>query len=101
MQKSSRQILDYSKLKDFADDNLEFDENGRKFSKWVENTVEKEKLLVTSNFFFSHTVFKRHALQTRKNLGLFGKGFIVCLDFYGPFLFINEPWLVLSFLFGL
>ena len=33
-----------------------------------------EKLLVTSNFSFSHSVFKRLVLQTRKNQGLFGKG---------------------------
>ena len=36
-----RQILDYSKLKDFADDNFGFDENRRKFSKTVENTGKK------------------------------------------------------------
>ena len=35
---------------------------------------EIEKLLVTSNFSFSHSVFKRLVLQTRKNQGLFGKG---------------------------
>ena len=35
---------------------------------------EKEKLLVTSNFSFSHGVFKRLILQTRKDNGLFGKG---------------------------
>ena len=35
---------------------------------------ENEKLLVTSNFFFFHSVFKRLLLQTRKNQGLFGKG---------------------------
>ena len=35
---------------------------------------EKEKLLVTSNFYFSRSVFKRLLLQTRKNQGLFGKG---------------------------
>ena len=49
---------------------------------------EKEKLLltsnfsfshsvfkrVTSNFSFSHSVFKRPVLQTRTNQGLFGKG---------------------------
>ena len=35
---------------------------------------EKVKLLVTSNFSFSHSVFKRLVLQTRKNQGLFGKG---------------------------
>ena len=39
---------------------------------------EKEKLLVTRNFFFSYSVFKRLVLQTRKNQGLFGKG----LSFY-------------------
>ena len=29
------------KLKEFVDDNFEFDENGRKFCKSVENTVGK------------------------------------------------------------
>ena len=37
---------------------------------------EKEKLLFTSNFSFSYSVFKRLLLQTRKNRGLFGKGLI-------------------------
>ena len=60
--------------KEFTDDNFEFDENGRKLSKWVENTVEKEKLCVTSNFSFSQSIFKRLVLQTHKNQGLFGKG---------------------------
>ena len=35
---------------------------------------EKAKLLVTSNFDFSHSVFKRLVLQTRENQGMFGKG---------------------------
>ena len=54
-----------------------------KFSKRVENTVGKGEvaryeqfLLVTSNFSFSHIVFKRLVLQTCKNQGLFGKGLI-------------------------
>ena len=34
-----RQILDSSELKELADDNFEFDENGRKYTKQVENTV--------------------------------------------------------------
>ena len=38
---------------------------------------EKEKLLVTSNFSFSHSVFKILTLQTRKNQGLFGKGITI------------------------
>ena len=69
-----QQILNSSKLKEFADDNFKFDENGKKLSERVENTVGKSKLLVTSNFSFSHSVFKRLVLQTRKNQGLFGKG---------------------------
>ena len=32
---------DSSKLKEFADDNFKIDENGKKLSKWVENTVGK------------------------------------------------------------
>ena len=55
-------ILVYSsKLKEFADDNSKFGENGRWFSKHFNNT-EKEKLLVTSNYSFSHHVFKRLVL---------------------------------------
>ena len=65
-----RQILDSSKLKEFAYNNSQFDENGKKFSKWVENTG---KLLFMSNFSFSPGVFKRLVLQTHKNKGLFGK----------------------------
>ena len=37
---------------------------------------EKDKLLVTINFSFSHSVFKRLILQTRINQGLFRKGLI-------------------------
>ena len=36
---------------------------------------EKDKLLVTSNFTFFHSVFKGLVLQTCINQGLFGKGF--------------------------
>ena len=64
-----QQILDCSKLKEFADNNFKFDENGQMGRK----QCEKEKLLVTSNFSFSHSVFKRLVLQTHKNQGLFGK----------------------------
>ena len=53
---------------------FKFYENGLKFSKWVEYTAKKEKLLITSNFSFSRNVFKRLVLQTRINQGLFGKG---------------------------
>ena len=52
------QILDWSKSKQSAADNFEFDVNSRKFSKLVENTMGKEKLLVMSNFSFP-TVFSK------------------------------------------
>ena len=32
------------KLKQSADDNFEFDENSKKFSKWMENTVDKGEI---------------------------------------------------------
>ena len=41
---SQTKILDCSKLKEFADDDFRFDENSRKFAKWVENTVEKGEI---------------------------------------------------------
>ena len=66
-----RQILDSSKLKEFADDNFKFDENGRKLSK---HCGKKEKLLVTSNFSFCHSVFKRLVSQGRQKVSLRGNG---------------------------
>ena len=47
-------------------DNFEFDENGRKFLNRWKTLWEKEKLLVTSNFSFSHSVFKRLVQHRRK-----------------------------------
>ena len=38
---TKKQILDWSKLKQSADNKFSFDENSRKFSKQVENTVGK------------------------------------------------------------
>ena len=46
-------ILDWSKLKQSADDNFKFDENSRKFSDRVENTVGKGEIARYSNFSFS------------------------------------------------
>ena len=36
------------------------------FSKRLENTLDKKKLLVTINFSISHSVFKKPLLQTQK-----------------------------------
>ena len=54
-----QEILDSSKVKEFADDYFKFDENGLKLSKCIENNAGKGELLVKSNFSFSHSVFKR------------------------------------------
>ena len=48
---SKPQILDYSELKEFTEDNFWCDEYGRKFSKRVENTVGKEKIAHYKQFF--------------------------------------------------
>ena len=50
------------------------------------NAWEKEKLLVTSNFSFSHSASKTFVLQTRKSNGLFGKGLT----------FTGHHWLYIS-----
>ena len=66
-----------SKLPEFAEDNLKFDENGGKFSKRVENTMEKRRSCssrAVSPFptVFSKDLYCRH-IKTRACLGL-GKG---------------------------
>ena len=47
---SKRQSLDSSKLTEFADGNFKSDENGRKFSRLVENTVGKGEIALHDNF---------------------------------------------------
>ena len=70
-------ILDRPKLKQSADDNLKFDENSKKFSKRVKNNVGKGELLVTSNFSFSYSVFKRLVSQGHQKVSLCGNGLIL------------------------
>ena len=52
-------ILDSSKLDEFADDNFKLDENGRKFSIWVENTVEKGETARYEQFLFFPQCFQK------------------------------------------
>ena len=54
-----RQILDSSKHKDFADDNFKFDENGRKLSKRVENTVGKGEIARYKQFLLFPLCFQK------------------------------------------
>ena len=54
-----RQILDSSKLKEFADDNFKLDENGRKLSKQIENTVGKGEIARYEQFLLFPQCFQR------------------------------------------
>ena len=54
-----RQILDSSKLKESADDNFKFDENGRKLSKQVENTVGKGEIARYEQFLLFPQCFQK------------------------------------------
>ena len=67
-------MLDSSKLEEFADDNFKFDENDRKFSKWIENTVGKGKIARYEHFLFFPQCFQKTCTANTKNQGLFGKG---------------------------
>ena len=54
-----RKILDSSKLKKFADDNFKFDENGRKLSRQVENTVGKGEIARYEQFLLFPRCFQK------------------------------------------
>ena len=61
-------------MNEFPGNHFKFDENDRKFSKRVENTVGKREIARHEQFLLLHTVFSidlycRHV----KNQGLFGK----------------------------
>ena len=51
----------------------------------VENIVDKEKLLVTSNFSFSHNVFKSSLFLMRENEYLWSKGLLTVLVYLQVF----------------
>ena len=57
---------------------------------------EEEKLLVTNNFSFSHSVFKRLLLQTCKHQGLFGKGLTCIFPFSDHIFKTNENKFIFS-----
>ena len=52
-------MKDTSKFKEFADDNFEFDENGGKFSRSVENTAGKGEIARNEHFLLIQRCFKR------------------------------------------
>ena len=54
-----RQILDSSELKEFADENFKFDENGIKLSKRVENIVGKGEIARYEQFLLFPQCFQK------------------------------------------
>ena len=54
-----QQVLESSKLKEFADDNVKFDEKDRKFSKWMENTVGKGEIAHYKQFLLFPQCFQK------------------------------------------
>ena len=52
-------ILDWSKFKQFANDNFKFGENSSKFSKWVENTVRKGEIACYEQFLLFLQCFQK------------------------------------------
>ena len=81
-------FLDCSKLKEIANDNFKFDVMGKKFSRWVKNTVGKGEIARNEQFLLFPQCFqkkkkKKLVLQTRKNQGLSEKG--LWMDFINPY----------------
>ena len=56
---TKRQILDSSKLKQFADDNFKYDENGRKLSEQVQTTVGKGEIARYQQFLLFPQCFQK------------------------------------------
>ena len=52
-------MLDSSKSKESADNKFKPDENGRKFSKWVENTVGKGEIARYEQFLLFSQCFQK------------------------------------------
>ena len=65
-----RQILDSSKVKGLADDNFKFDENGRKFSKRVENNVGKGEIARYEQFLLFPQCFRKTYIADTLEPGL-------------------------------
>ena len=81
------QILDFSKLKEFADDSFKFDEIGRKLFKQVENTVGNGEIACNKQFLFFPQCFQRACFPGAS------KGVIVW-EWVNPFPntpFLNRP----------
>ena len=69
------QILDSSKLKEFADDNFKFDENGSNLSIWVENIVGKGEIARYEQFLLFPQCLQKACFPGVKRCHCVGMGF--------------------------
>ena len=70
-----KDILNSSKLKEFADENFRFDENGRKFFKHVKNTMGKRDIARLRAISSFPTVFSKDQCERHiKTIACLGKG---------------------------
>ena len=60
-----RQMSDSSKLEYYTDNNFRFDENDRKFFKWVENTVGKGEIARYEQFILFPRCFQKTCTADR------------------------------------
>ena len=72
-----RQILDSSKLKDFADDNFKFEENGRKLFILVENIMGKGEIDRNNQFLLFPQCFQKACFQGASK-GVIVLGWVNC-----------------------
>ena len=71
-------MLDSFKPKEFADDNFEFDESGRKFSKRVENNLGKGVIAGYEQFLLLPQCFRKTSTTDTLKPGLvLGKGLVI------------------------
>ena len=57
-------------MKEFADNNFKVDENGRKFSKWIENTVGKGEIARSEQFLLFQKCFQKACTADTEKPGL-------------------------------
>ena len=63
-------FLDSSKLKEFADDNFKFDQNSRKYSKRMENSVGKGEIARHEQFLLFQQCFQKTCTAVTEKQGL-------------------------------
>ena len=68
------------RLKEFADDNFKFDENGRKLSKQVENTVGKGEIARYEQFLLSPQRFQKDCFPGASKGVIVWEWFSECLQ---------------------